>query len=171
MMTEADPASPTPERAAAARSRLFYLLRHLDVTRGHTRRLAENVPPGRLEWSPGPGLPSMADELRHIASSGRWVYAEAALGLPTAYPGHGVELCYGREGVLAYLDALHDESMLLLRSLSDAELDRLVPVASGAEVPVWRWLQMMAEEEARVRGQVELLLTLASATHALAHTA
>lgn len=170
MMTEADPASPSAP--VAARSRLFYLLRHLDVTRGHTRRLAEQITGERLEWSPGPGLPSIADQLRHIASSGRWVYVEAALGLPTAYPGHGVEQCYGREGVLAYLDSLHAESMVLLRSMRDAELDREVSIGGGAEVPVWRWLQMMAEEEARVRGQVELMLSLAvTSSSPLARTA
>lgn len=163
MMTEADPASPMPVRPAAERSRLFYLLRQLDVARGHTRRLAASVPADRLEWNPGPGMPSIADQLRHIASSGRWTYVEGALGLPAAYPGYGVDLCYGQEGVLAYLDALHVESMILLRSLTDAELDRSVPTGGTAEVPVWRWLQMMVEEETRVRGQVEFMLSLASA--------
>lgn len=172
MLTEADPASPVPASPAATRSRLFYLLRHLDVTRGHTRRLAERVPADHLEWAPGPGLLSIADRFRQIASSGRWIYVEAALGLPTAYPGHGADLCYGREGVLAYLDGLHTESLTLLRSMSEAELDRPVQTVNGADVPVWRWLQMMVEEEAQIRGQIELLLAIAHAQRSpLARTA
>lgn len=161
MLTEADPASSVPASPAAARSRLYYLLRHLDVTRGRTLRLAERVPASHLEWAPGPGLDSIGDRFRHIGSSGRWIYVEQALGLPPAYPGHGPELCYGREGILAYLHDLHAESLTLLKSMSDEELDRFVPTAEGADVPTWRWLQMMAEEEASVRGQIELMLALA----------
>ncbi|MCA1586914.1 MAG: DinB family protein [Acidobacteria bacterium] len=160
----------SPERGA--KSRLHYLLRHLDVTRGYTRRVAERIPVDRLDWSPAPGLPSIADKLRYIGARGRWVYVERALGRPPAYPGHGPELCYGREGILAFLDGLHAESLSLLRSMEDAELDRYVQAPNGAELPVWRWLQSMVEEEAQVRGQVELMLNLAGIpVRELAHIA
>lgn len=158
MLTEADPVAP-----AATKSRLFYLLRHLDVTRGHTRRLAERIPADRLDWSAAPGLPSIADRLRHIAATGRWIYVEAALGLPAADPGHGPELGYGREGLLALLDGLHAESLALLRAMGDAELDRFVRTETGAEIPVWRWLQSMVEQEAQLRGEIELMLALSAA--------
>lgn len=162
MLTEVDPGSRVAASPPSAKSRLYYLLRHLDVTRGYTRRVAERVPTDRLEWSPGPGLPSIADKLRHIGASGRWVYVEGALGMPPAYPGHGPELCYGREGILAFLDGLHAESLRLLKTMDDAALDRYVQTSDGAEVPVWRWLQSMVDEEAQARGQVELMLGLVS---------
>lgn len=140
--------------------RLTDLLRAIDTARGRTVRLARLVPEAVLDWSPAPGAFSCADVLRHLAASERQLFAEVAMGRPSRYAGHGPSLAYGREGVLAYLDRMHAETMALLGSLDEDGLDRLVTTPTGAHLPVWRWLQLMAEHEAHHRGQLYLMLRL-----------
>jgi uncharacterized damage-inducible protein DinB len=140
--------------------RLTDLLRALDTARGRTVRLARLVPEAALDWSPAPGAFSCADVLRHLAASERHLFAEVAMGRQSRYAGHGPSLAYGREGVLAYLDRMHAETMALLESLDEVALDRLVTTPTGAHLPVWRWIQLLTEHEAHHRGQLYLMLRL-----------
>lgn len=140
--------------------RLTDLLRALDTARGRTVRLARLVPEAALDWRPAPGAYSCADLLRHLAAAERDLFVEVAMGRPSRYAGHGPTLAYGREGVLAFLDAMHVESMALLETLDDDALDRAVTTPTGAHLPTWRWLQLLTEHEAHHRGQLYLMLRL-----------
>ena len=44
--------------------------------------------------------------------------------------------------------------MALLQTLDDKALERRITTPAGAQIPTWRWLQLMAEHEAHHRGQV-----------------
>lgn len=140
--------------------RLVELLRALDTARGRTVRLARLIPEGLLDWAPTPDAFTCADVVRHLAATERFLFVEVAMGRPSRYPGRDRSLAYGREGVLAYLDDLHEQSMQLLETLPDDRLDRMVTTLSGAQIPVWRWLQLAVEHEAHHRGQLYLMLRL-----------
>ena len=105
-----------------------------------------------------PGAFTCADIVRHLAAAERFVFVEIACGGTSRYPGHDRALAYGKEGVLAYLDAMHEESMALLQKLDNAALEHHVTTPAGAQIPTWRWLQLMAEHEAHHRGQLYLML-------------
>lgn len=140
--------------------RVVDLLRAFDTARGRTARLAALIPEAALDWAPTPGAFTCADIVRHLAAVERYMYVEIALGRASCYPGHDRSLAYGKEGVLAYLDAMHEQSMALLQTLDEAALERRVTTPNGAQIPTWRWLQLMAEHEAHHRGQLYLMLRL-----------
>ena len=101
-----------------------------------------------------------ADIVRHLAAAERFIFVEVALGGTSRYPGHDKALAYGKEGVLAYLDTMHEQSMALLQKLDDRALEHRITTPAGAQIPTWRWLQLMAEHEAHRRGQLDLMLRL-----------
>jgi len=140
--------------------RVVDLLRAVDTARARTARLAALVPESSLDWAPAPGAYTCADMLRHLAATERFTFVEIAMGGRSRYPGHDRRLAYGKEGVLAYLDTMHEQSMALLRTLDEAALERLVTTPTGAQIPTWRWLQLMTEHEAHHRGQLYLMLRL-----------
>lgn len=90
--------------------------------RSRTVRVLEALGPEDLEWAPMPGAFSFGDLFRHLAGLERFMYAENVLGRPSVYPGHGADLAAGLEGVRAYLDRCHAESLAIFGQLSDADL-------------------------------------------------
>jgi len=125
--------------------------------RSRTVRVLDVLEPADLEWAPLPGGFSFGDLFRHLAGLERFMFAENVAGRPSIYPGHGVELAPGLEGVRAYLDRCHREALAIFGRLSDADL--LAPCANpaGAEMAVWKWLRAMSEHEAHHRGQLYLM--------------
>src|SRR5512133_3109934 len=142
--------------------------------RSRTVRVLEALAPEDLEWAPAPGAFTFGDLFRHLAGLERFMYAENVQGRPSAYPGHGVELASGLDGVRAYLDACHAEAMAIFGTLTDADLlapcvlrltcpppegtpapssqSRSLP--AGVQMATWKWLRAMAEHEAHHRGQL-----------------
>lgn len=147
-------------RPPAMAIRVADLLRAFDTARGRTVRLAARIPEAALDWAPTPEAFTCADIVRHLAAAERHLFVEVAVGRPSRYPGHDKSLAYGKEGVLAYLDAMHEQSMAVLQTLDDEALERRITTPAGASIPTWRWLQLMAEHEAHHRGQLYLMLRL-----------
>jgi hypothetical protein len=81
-------------------------LDYWDGLRGRTRRVAECIPPARLEWTYRAGSFTMGDLLRHLATIERYTYAETVAGRPSRYPGCGRELADGYDAVMAYFERL-----------------------------------------------------------------
>ncbi|HEX2202564.1 MAG TPA: DinB family protein [Longimicrobium sp.] len=135
-------------------------LAYFESVRARTKRVAARIPEDRVEWAPRAGAFTLGDQLRHIAATERWMFAENAAGRPSRYPGCGVELAEGKDGVLAYLDAMHAESAEIIGALSDEDLRRTVRTPAGTPIAAWKWLRAMVEHEAHHRGQVYLLLNL-----------
>ena len=128
--------------------------------RGRTRRVAQCIPPDRLEWRPAPGKFSFGDLVRHLATIERWMYAETVAGRPSRYAGCGPELADGFEAVLAFLDRLDAESREIFGCLSDADLERKCLTPAGTPITTWKWLRAMVEHETHHRGQLYLMLGL-----------
>jgi len=62
--------------------------------------------------------------------------------------------------VQQFAERLHNESVELLSSLSDADLQRKCTTPDGASIAVWKWLRAMVEHEVHHRGQIYLYLSL-----------
>ena len=141
-------------------ARLDDVLRYWDNARQRTLRVADLVPEDRIEWSPGAGVWTFGDLIRHLAVTERWMFVENALGRSSRYTSHGRELAEGKSAVLQLARDLHQDSMTELRTLSDADLDRPVTTPGGAPLAAWKWLRSMAEHEAHHRGQIYVMLRL-----------
>jgi len=128
--------------------------------RSRTVRVLDALTPEDLEWAPAPGAFSFGDLFRHLAGLERFMYAENVQGRPSTYPGHGVDLAAGLDGVRAYLDRCHAESMAIFGQLSDADLLAPCVNPAGAQMATWKWLRAMAEHEAHHRGQLYLMASL-----------
>lgn len=135
---------------------------HWRGVRKRTRRVVDCIPADRIEWSPA-GRWSLGDQVRHLAGIERWMYGETVSGRPSAYAGHGADLAEGKEGVIAYLDRCHDESVAIFSSLPASRLDEKCLTPAGTPITVWKWLRAMVEHEAHHRGQLYYMLGLLGA--------
>ena len=145
-------------------------IRHIDSflsfyrsVRKRTRAAVLSIPVEHLEWRPRPDLFGPGDLVRHIAAAERWMYVENVLGRPSVYPGYGPELAAGLEGVVAYMDATHEDSTRLLSDLTPEQIQGPCKTVAGSEIPVWLLLRVMIEHEIHHRGQLYSLLGLLGA--------
>ena len=128
--------------------------------RGRTRQAVQCIPPDRLEWAPRDGAFSLGDQVRHLATIERYMYAETVAGRPSRYPGCGRELADGYDAVTAYFERLDVEAKAIIGALSDADLERKCQTPAGAAITTWKWLRAMVEHEAHHRGQIYLMLNM-----------
>ena len=133
-------------------------LAYLDSIRGRTRRVVERIPRDRVEWTHRAGAWTLGDIVRHLAGIERYMFAEAAAGRPSRYPGHGRDLADGYDAVVAYFDRMRAESLAIYRALTPDELRRPCTTPAGATITTWKWLRAMVEHEAHHRGQIYLML-------------
>lgn len=133
-------------------------LDYWDKVRQRTRRVAERIPPDRLEWTSRPGKFTLGDTVRHLATIERFMYAETVAGRPSRYPGCGRELADGYDAVLTLLDRLGAESRAIFGTLAEADLQRKCHTPAGTPITTWKWLRAMVEHEAHHRGQIYLML-------------
>ncbi|HEY6893751.1 MAG TPA: DinB family protein [Rhodanobacteraceae bacterium] len=135
-------------------------LDHFDKVRQRTRRVAARIPADRIEWTHKPGAFSLGDQVRHIAATERYMWAETVASRPSRYTTHGPELAEGREAVLAFLDRMHDESMTIFRALTPEKAVGKCTTPDGAQLTTWKWLRAMVEHEIHHRGQIYMLLSM-----------
>jgi uncharacterized damage-inducible protein DinB len=136
------------------------LLAYFDRIRARTMRVVAVVPPERIDWTYKPGKFTFGDVIRHLGAIERWMYAENAQLRPSRYTSHGRELADGYDGVVAYIERMHAESMAIFAALTDADLDRKCITPGGAELSVRKWLRAMIEHEVHHRGQLYLYCSL-----------
>jgi uncharacterized damage-inducible protein DinB len=135
-------------------------LDYFNSVRGRTRRVIGCIPPERMEWSHQPGRWSFGDLVRHLGAIERWMFVENAQRMPSRYPGHGPQVANDYPSPLAYLDAMHEESLAILRTLTPDDLRAKCVTPGGTELAVWKWLRAMIEHEAHHRGQIHLMLSM-----------
>ena len=135
-------------------------LQYLESVRGRTRRVVERIPPDRLEWTYQEGAFTLGDQVRHIAATERWMFAENVAGRPSRYPGHGPHLAEGFDAVLAYLDRMHAEAVEIFRTLGPDDLARPCTTPAGNPLATWKWLRAMVEHEAHHRAHLYMMLQM-----------
>ena len=140
------------------------LVSYFDRIRERTMRVVACVPPDRIEWTYKEGKFTFGDVMRHLASIERWMFVENAMLRPSRYPGHGRDLADGYDAVVAYMQSMHSDSMDILSTLTDEDLDRKCTTPGGADLKVSKWLRAMIEHEAHHRGQLYLMLGMLGVT-------
>src|SRR5580698_8207586 len=100
-------------------------LEYYDRIRARTNTLIQTVPPDQLEWTYMPGKFSIGDQIRHIATIERYMFAETIAGRDSQYHGCGKALADGFDKVMRFFDELHRQSLEIFRSLHDEDLQRI----------------------------------------------
>jgi uncharacterized damage-inducible protein DinB len=129
-------------------------LDYFDKVRGRTMRLVQCIPPDKIEWRCAEGKFTLGDLARHIAATERHVFAECACGGRSRYNGCGRELADGYDEVIRYMERQHAESMRMLGSISDDQLQGKCQSASGEQMTRWKLLRSMIEHEIHHRGEL-----------------
>jgi uncharacterized damage-inducible protein DinB len=135
-------------------------LEYYDKIRERTLKLIQIVPPDKLDWAYMPGKFTVGDQIRHIATIERYMFAETIAGRKSAYAGCGKELADGYENVVNYFNELHRQSLDIFGHLSDADLQRKCVTPGNAEMRVWKWMRAMVEHEIHHRGELYIYLNL-----------
>lgn len=133
-------------------------LDYWDKVRGRSKRVADCIPPDRLEWTWQEGKFTLGDLVRHLAGIERYMYAENVQGRQSRYSGHGRELADGPEAVREYLERCHAESVAIFAGLTDERLREKCETPGGASLAVGKWLRLMIEHEIHHRGQLYMAL-------------
>lgn len=135
-------------------------LLYYDKIRERTNKLIDTVPHDKLDWAYLPGKFSIADQIRHIATIERYMFAETIAGKPCAYHGCGKELADGYDNVITYFNELHRQSIEIFNNLTDANLYRKCLTPANAQMPVWKWLRAMVEHEIHHRAELYIYLNI-----------
>ncbi len=133
-------------------------LEYYEKLRERTLRVIKCIPPEKLDWTYQAGKFTLGDLIRHVAAMERYMFAENVQFRKSRYPGHGKELAEGYEGVLAFMNKMHRESMEIFRRLSDEDLQKKCLTPNATPITVWKWLRAMTEHEIHHRGQIYLYL-------------
>lgn len=135
-------------------------LDYLHKVHHRTTRVAECIPPDKLEWSFREGKFTLGDLVRHIAAIERYMFAETIQGQPSRYAGCGRDLADGYEAVMTFRETLHTQTVEILTRLGDQGLLGKCATPEGAKITIWKWLRLMTEHEIHHRGQIYLYLAM-----------
>jgi uncharacterized damage-inducible protein DinB len=131
-----------------------------DKVRARTDRLLDVVPQDQLDFAYLPGKFTIGDQIRHLAATERWMFAETLAGRPSAYQGCGKELADGYDNVMNYYRDLRSQSREIILQLGDDGLQRKCLTPGNAEITAWKWLRSLIEHEIHHRGELYLYLNL-----------
>jgi uncharacterized damage-inducible protein DinB len=134
-------------------------LDYFERVRERTLRLINVIPEEAMDRSYKPGKFTIADMIRHIAATERYMYAENVAGRQSSYHGCGKDLADGRDAVMAYMNEMHRQSVEIFRTLDNDALQSKCPTPGG-EMTTWKWLRAMVEHEVHHRGELYIYLNL-----------
>ena len=135
-------------------------LNYYGKIRGRTNRLIKVIQPQHLNFAYKPGKFTIADEIRHMAAIERYMFAETVAGRKSAYKGCGKELADGYDNIIKLFNQLHEESLQIFSSLTDADLNKKCITPDNAEMEIWKWLRAMVEHEIHHRAQLYIYLNM-----------
>ena len=136
------------------------LIDYFDRVRQRTMRVVACVPADRVDWTYREGKFTFGDLMRHLAAIERWMFAENAQLRPSIYPGHGAELAVTYDDIVAYMQRMHEESMVIFRALTLDDLEAKCTTPAGIQLRVSSWLRSMIEHEVHHRGQLYLYCSI-----------
>ena len=133
-------------------------LQYFEGVRHRSIRVIDCVPLDKLEWTHRENGWTFGDQIRHLAGTERYMFAENVAGRDSRYPGHGRELADGWDAVRAYLERLHAEAVEIFRGVGDAGLERRMTTPGGGDLRAWKWLRAMVEHEVHHRAHLYMML-------------
>ncbi len=135
-------------------------LGYYERVRERTNLLIKVISPEYLDFSYKTEKFTVADQIRHIAATERYLFAEIIAGGQCAYRGCGKELADGYDGVMKYFSDMHRESLVIFSNLCDEDLNRKCSLPAGEKIVVWKWLRAMVEHEIHHRAQLYIYLNM-----------
>jgi len=135
-------------------------LDYYEKIRQRTRNVVVCIPPEKLETIYAEGKWTLGDLVRHIAAIERHMYGETLQGNPTQYAGCGIDLADGYDATLAYFDQMHEETVAILRTFTDASLNEKCTTPAERPITRWKWMRALVEHEIHHRGQIYTVLGL-----------
>jgi uncharacterized damage-inducible protein DinB len=133
-------------------------LKYFDNIRERTMRVAQCIPPEKIDWTYATGKFTLGDLLRHLAVTERYMFAENVQNRISRYTSHGSEFAANYESIIELMKRLHTESRAIFAKLSDEDLQRKCKTPGGADIQTAKWLRAMVEHEVHHRGQLYLYL-------------
>jgi uncharacterized damage-inducible protein DinB len=133
---------------------------YYEKIRERTNNLINVIPPDQLDFTYKPGKFTIGDQVRHIATMERYMFAENVAGRKSSYAGCGKELADGYDNILNYFNRLHHESLEIFSRLNDEDLKKKCLTPGNAEIAVWKWLRAMVEHEIHHRAELYIYLNL-----------
>jgi uncharacterized damage-inducible protein DinB len=135
-------------------------LDYYEKVRQRTNRLIKVIPESQLNWAYKEGKYSIADQIRHIATIERDLYAEVAAGRSSRYHGCGKELADGYDNIVAFFNRLHQESLEIFSSISDEDLQKPCTSFDNVQIPLCKWLRALVEHEIHHRAELYIYLNI-----------
>jgi uncharacterized damage-inducible protein DinB len=129
-------------------------------TREITKRVIAVIPSDKLDWSYMPGKFTIADLIRHIAAIERNVFARVLSGNLPTYKGCGKDLAEGFDDIMVYFNEAHEQTIEIIKSLSDQDLTKKIKSLDGKEVELGNFLRALATHEIHHRAALCIYLNL-----------
>lgn len=89
------------------------------------------IPPSRVDWGFPPDKFTLADLVRHIAASNRYIFPEVAKGNRSSYHGCGKEYGASYDEIVAFSGRLHREAIETLSNFTAEDLQRRCTTPDG----------------------------------------
>lgn len=135
-------------------------LSYYERTRLITNKVIQVVPKEKLDWTYAHGKFTIADLIRHIAAIERNLFMEVIQGNLPAYKGCGKNLADGNDEVLSYFNDMHNQSIQILKSIKDIDLERKIKALDGKELTVGSFLRALIVHEIHHRGALCIYLNM-----------
>lgn len=136
---------------------------YFDSIRRRTLNFAQAIPEGFIDWSPKEDTFTCGDILRHLVAVETITIHTVVQDQWQAYPGHDKSLAGNPEEIIHYLEAIHADSMSMLRTLPDTALNLPRPAITGRPVKAWQLLMSVIEHEVHHRSQLSSYLEMMGA--------
>lgn len=133
---------------------------YYERTRSSTDKILQAIPPDKFDWAYAQGKFSFADMIRHIAGIERHLFMEVIQGRKPNYKGCGKDIADGYENTMAYYREMHQQSMEILNSLTDEDLQKTIKTMDGKETTVGNFLRALIVHEVHHRGALCIYLNL-----------
>lgn len=135
-------------------------IKYFESIRQRTIRVVQCIPEDKIDWSPKEGKMTLGDIVRHFALSERYIFVGIAKYDKNEYPGIDSMKKMSYAETMDFFSKIHQETMDILRTISDEDFKKKVTTPDGAKISVWKWLRAMIEHEVHHRGALYSNLSL-----------
>lgn len=135
-------------------------IKYFDNIRKRTAKVLNCIPEDKIDWSPKQGKMTFGDIITHLALSERYLFVGIAKYDKNDYSGFDHANVKGYKSIMEFIEESHKESMTLLHSIENSELNKKVTTPDGVKITMWKLLRAMVEHEIHHRGTIYSNLSL-----------